>query len=183
MADIQDFEKTLKEVVNAKRLSTTKMSTLTEQCMKSIEHDTQLVSLLYRTHKSLPTGQKVSSLYVFDALARAARHAVNKHNITVDPMGTKGNCATFLNKVEGVLDSLVDDMLSSGQKELREKTKKILDIWTTNNTFSKETLAGLSAKVKTAEDKGTYQCHSFSAKSSFASASVASASVSGKIMS
>ncbi|KZO92889.1 hypothetical protein CALVIDRAFT_601164 [Calocera viscosa TUFC12733] len=153
MADLQGFEKELKEVVYAKRLSSSKINKLTELCLKSIEHDTQLVSLLYRTHKGLPTSQKVFSLYSFDALARAARHLVVKNNITVDPMGTKGNCATFLNKVEGVLDSLVEDMLSSGQKELREKTKKILDIWTTNNTFSKETLAGLSAKVKTAEDQ------------------------------
>ncbi|EJU03895.1 hypothetical protein DACRYDRAFT_21301 [Dacryopinax primogenitus] len=155
MADLQEFEKVLKDVVNAKRLSASRINTLTELCLKLIENDVQLVSLLYRTHKSLPSSQKVFSLYAFDALARAARHAVVKNKITVDPMGTKGNCATFLNKVEGVLDSLISDMLSSGGKEQREKTKKIVDIWTSNNTFSKEVLIGLSAKVKAAEDKAT----------------------------
>ena len=81
------------------------------------QNDTQLVSILYRTHKSLPTPAKVSSLYAFDSLARAARSKVTKHNLTGDVNSEKGNCATFLLKVEGVLDGLFQDMLTSGSTE------------------------------------------------------------------
>lgn len=76
------------------------------------QHDAKLVSILYRTHKGLHPACKVSGLYAFDGLARAARSYANKHRDECDPKSTKGNCATFLLKVEGVLDSLFKDMLS-----------------------------------------------------------------------
>jgi hypothetical protein len=79
--------------------------------------DTQLVSILYRTHKSLPTPAKVSSLYVFDALSRAARNQVNKQGLTGDINSEKGNAATFLLKVEGVLEGLFQDMITTGSLE------------------------------------------------------------------
>lgn len=83
----------------------------------SLQKDTQLVSILYRTHKSLPAAAKVNSLYVFDALARAARHQVNKQGLTGDINSEKGNCATFLLKVEGVLEGLFQDMIMAGSPE------------------------------------------------------------------
>jgi len=119
MASVEAFESTLKEVVKAKRLSASKMTKLTEIAMKNMEHDTQLVSILYRNHKSLSAGAKISSLYVFDALCRAARHQATKQALTGDTHADKGNCATFLLKVEGVLDGLIQDMLSSGSSEAK----------------------------------------------------------------
>lgn len=96
---------------------------LTLWCMKTtilvVQNDTQLVSILFRTHKSLPVAGKISSLYAFDALARAARNQVNKQGLTGDLNSTTGNCATFLLKVEGVLDSLYQDLVSSGNSELK----------------------------------------------------------------
>jgi protein NRD1 len=81
------------------------------------QRDTQIVSILYRTHKSLPTVAKVSSLYVFDALSRAARHQVSKQGLTGDINSETGNCATFLLKVEGVLEGLFQDMIMVGSPE------------------------------------------------------------------
>jgi protein NRD1 len=81
------------------------------------QNDTQLVSILYRTHKSLPAAAKVSSLYVFDALSRAARHQVTKHGLTGDINSKKSDAATFLLKVEGVLEGLFHDMIVSGNTE------------------------------------------------------------------
>lgn len=114
--------------MTAKRLSASKMNELTKFAMGSMEvralpataahalmvlqSDTQMVSMLYRTHKSLPPASKVSSLYVFDALARAARSHAVKHNVTGDVMASAGNSATFLLKMEGVLDGLVRDMMN-----------------------------------------------------------------------
>lgn len=71
------------------------------------------MSILYRSHKSLPVAAKVSSLYAFDALCRAARSNATKNGLTGDIHAPKGNSATFLLKVEGVLDGLVKDMISS----------------------------------------------------------------------
>lgn len=129
----------MKEVVQAKRLSASKMAKLTEIATKSMhvrrvlsgdigsmltahsrQNDTQLVSILYRTHKGLGPSQKISSLYVFDALVRAARSKVIKHGVTTpsDSSG-KGNAATFLSKIEGVVDSLFQDMMSTGSSEAK----------------------------------------------------------------
>ncbi|KAI0079378.1 hypothetical protein K474DRAFT_1592122, partial [Panus rudis PR-1116 ss-1] len=159
---IQTFEATLKEVVQAKRLSQSKMTKLTENALKCMDHDTQLVSVLYRTHKTLSPAQKISSLYTFDALARAAKHQVTKHNVSADAASEKGNCATFLLKVEGVLDGLFQDMLSLDHPDAKEKSKKIVDIWVKSNTFPSAVLARLSKLVKDAFDQGAYHVHTCS---------------------
>jgi len=86
----------------------------------SLQHDTQLVSLMYRTHKSLSASCKISSLYVFDALSRAARQQVLKHNFS-ERQGS-GNCATFLLKVAGVLEGLFQDMLAIGTTEAKVRS-------------------------------------------------------------
>lgn len=59
----------------------------------------------------------MSSLYAFDALSRAARSQVNKHAMTGDINSEKGNCATFLLKVEGILEGLFQDMTMIGTAE------------------------------------------------------------------
>lgn len=141
----QEFESLLKDVVLAKRLSASKMSNLTDIAMKSMEvrltyissccevtselqNDTQLVSTLYRTHKSLPPTAKVSSLYVFDALSRAAKHNINKNGLSGEVKTTKGNCVTFLSKIEGVLEGLFQDMMTVGNSEAKVSCfKRITD--------------------------------------------------------
>ncbi|KAG5638135.1 hypothetical protein H0H81_001654 [Sphagnurus paluster] len=126
MAFLDEFESILKEVVHAKRLSASKMTKLTEIALKSMQHDTQIVSILYRSHKSLPPAAKVSSLYVFDALSRAARSQVNKQGITGDINSPKGNSATFLLKVEGVLEGLFQDMVTTGSPEAKVSKSPLL---------------------------------------------------------
>lgn len=74
---------------------------------------------MFRTHKNLSIGSKISSLYVFDALARAARDAIDKKKVIADPTSTTGNCATFLLKLEGILDSFVQDLLATKSPELK----------------------------------------------------------------
>ena len=122
--------------MQAKRLSASKVTNLTNVAMKLMEvrlyrsqmirslnnvirlqEDTQLVSILYRTHKSLSSSAKISSLYVFDALARAAKHQVNKQNLTGNINSPKGNCATFLLRVEGILEGLFKEMIAAKSPE------------------------------------------------------------------
>lgn len=61
----------------------------------------------------------MSSLYAFDALARAARSLVHKRGITGDTKSGVGNAATFLLKMEGVLDGLFQDMVSLDNSEAK----------------------------------------------------------------
>ena len=61
----------------------------------------------------------MSSLYAFDALARAARSSVNKRGVTGDANSGKGNAATFLLKIEGVLDGLFRDMVLLDNSEAK----------------------------------------------------------------
>lgn len=82
----------------------------------SLQNDTQLVSILYRTHKTLSASCKIHSLYVFDSLSRAAKHQVDKQGLTGNLTSERGNCATFLLKVDGVLDGLFQDMAVSGSE-------------------------------------------------------------------
>ncbi|KAH8833110.1 hypothetical protein DL96DRAFT_1523421 [Flagelloscypha sp. PMI_526] len=146
MTSMDDFEKSLKEVVSAKRLSGSKMTALTETSMKLMEHDTQLVAILARTHKSLPASNKISSLYVIDAICRAARHHANKHRLTAE--SGKANSASFLTKFETMLDTVFQDMLQNAGPEGKEKSKKIVDIWTKGNTFPGPVLSRLSERIK-----------------------------------
>lgn len=143
MSALDEFENILKDVVSAKRLSASKMNKLTEIALKTLNDDAKLVAILYRTHKSLPDSAKVSSLYAFDALARAARSSVTKHGLTADVNPGKGNAATFLLKMEGVLEGLFRDMIAINNAEAKEKTKKVLDIWIKSNTFPSTMLTRL----------------------------------------
>ncbi|KAH9846125.1 hypothetical protein C2E23DRAFT_690368, partial [Lenzites betulinus] len=145
---LQAFESALKDVLKAKRISQSKMNTLTEVALKCMDSDIQMVSILYRTHRGLSISAKGASLYAFDALARAARHQVVKSHITGDLASGKGNCATFLLRIEGILDGLYRDLVLSGSDELKEKAKKILDIWTKQNTFSSAVLSPLYSLLK-----------------------------------
>jgi protein NRD1 len=74
---------------------------------------------MFRTHKQLPAASKISSLYAFDALARGAKDAIDKKKVEADPNATTGNCATFLLKLEGILESLVQDLLSTDNQEVK----------------------------------------------------------------
>ncbi|KAI0629380.1 hypothetical protein C8Q77DRAFT_1143609 [Trametes polyzona] len=115
------------------------------------QNDVQMVSILYRTHRGLSTDAKGASLYAFDALARAARNRAVKNNLVGDLTAEKGNCATFLIRIEGILDGLYQDLLSTNNDSLKEKAKKILDIWTKQNTFSSAVLSPLYAMLKQTE--------------------------------
>ncbi|TFK29689.1 hypothetical protein FA15DRAFT_663853 [Coprinopsis marcescibilis] len=145
---VSEFEPMLKDVVQSKRLSASKITKLTELTMKCLEHDTQMVSCLYRSHKSLPSSFKISSLYVFDALARAAKSRATKQGLSLDASYPTGNAATFLAKLAGVVEGLFKDMLSSDIPEGKTKTKKIMDIWVKGSTFPAEVMSSLSEIIE-----------------------------------
>lgn len=54
---------------------------------------------------------------MFDALVRAAHGYVVKHSVVADSAPGKGNAATFLAKIEAIVEGLFEDMISSGAPE------------------------------------------------------------------
>lgn len=101
------------------------------------------MSILYRTHKSLSAQAKVSSLYVFDALARDAKAQANKQNLVGDVSASKGNSATFLLKVEGVLEGLFQDMVLVGTPEAKVSFSQS-DVLTDMSTHKANILGSVS---------------------------------------
>ncbi|KAH9000328.1 hypothetical protein EDB92DRAFT_1830611 [Lactarius akahatsu] len=146
MSSLEEFENALKDVVSSKRVSVSKMNRLSDVAKRCFENDAQMVSTLYRTHKALQPQYKVPSLYAFDALARAARSHATKHGFVGDSQ--PGSSATFLLKLEAILEGLFRDMMGSGVSEGKEKAKKILDIWTKSATFPPAVLTRLENVLK-----------------------------------
>ncbi|KAH9004739.1 hypothetical protein EDB86DRAFT_3072215 [Lactarius hatsudake] len=154
MSSLEEFENALKDVVSSKRVSVSKMNRLSDVAKRCFENDAQMVSTLYRTHKALQPQYKVPSLYAFDALARAARSHATKHGFAGDSQ--PGNSATFLLKLEAILEGLFRDMMGSGVSEGKEKAKKILDIWTKSATFPPAVLTRLENVLKGDDAPGAY---------------------------
>ncbi|KAF8327803.1 uncharacterized protein EI90DRAFT_2927460 [Cantharellus anzutake] len=155
---LQEFESLLKEVVLSKRLSASKMAKLSEFSASHMDIDAQMVSAMYRTHKTLQSWQKLSSLYVFDALARTAKTLVTKGKLSPPSQQGKPNAASFLLKLEGVLEGLFRDLISiTDFPEMKDKMKKVLDIWIKAGTFPTRTLDLLSQiTLGTPMDQGAY---------------------------
>lgn len=132
----QDLEKAVKELIDLNRLSASKVKNITELAMANVEvrrwtvtasdsspqahqhpldaqHDASLVSLLFRTHKKAPAANKLSSLYVVDAISREARSRVKKK------LAKAAECEGFLTKMEMQLEKIVDEALDRGQDSHR----------------------------------------------------------------
>ncbi|WWD18622.1 hypothetical protein CI109_103075 [Kwoniella shandongensis] len=157
MGDLQQFDSLLETTIKAPRLSGTKVSQLTELSQKLIQEDHHLITTFFKLNASLPSCSqaRISSLYIFDSIARACRNAVIKgKGREVRNERGKGTQAGMLLKLEGVVDSWVDGMMDDGKggvwTEGKEKTRKIVDIWSKHGTFPQPCLDRLSSKVTNA---------------------------------
>ncbi|ORY30535.1 hypothetical protein BCR39DRAFT_528594 [Naematelia encephala] len=103
MADLKTFLSLLETTIRAPRLSGSKVQQLTSSLPALFSSDSQIVSAHLRLNKSLAPAvpQRISSLYVFDALARGCKG---------QPKGSG-----MLGKMEGVVESFVGGMLDDGK--------------------------------------------------------------------
>jgi len=79
-----------------------------------------LVTGLYKAHMAAKdSSQKINSLYVFDNIARAARSAAKKNNQSIKELAPDkpGNAGSLLFKMQGILDSIIQDMVSLAAQE------------------------------------------------------------------
>lgn len=153
-----------------------------DPCNCTPQSDAHLVATLFKCHKQAKGSHKISTLYVIDAVAREARSIVKKGKDrapgaasdtptqTLSPFPDeegytrskgvassskgKGNCASFLAKIEVFLDRLIGEVLTKGPPEHKEKVKKVLDIWNKTSTFSSEALKSAYARLNGETDAG-----------------------------
>ncbi|KAE8538913.1 hypothetical protein D1P53_005281 [Cryptococcus gattii VGV] len=152
-----EFHSLLQDTLAAPRLSASKVTHLSRLALHNVAHDHAIVTTLYKLNAALPSASqsRISSLYVFDAIARAAKSAVNKGvgKGRTNERG-KGTQASLLLKLEGVVASWVDGMIDDGKGgvwvEGREKTRKIVDIWQKGSTFPQPCLDELKGKLANA---------------------------------
>ncbi|OCF57066.1 hypothetical protein L486_05925 [Kwoniella mangroviensis CBS 10435] len=153
----QEFDKLLTATITAPRLSGSKVQKLASQAIELVAEDYQLVTTFFKLNASLPPASqsRISSLYVFDAIARAAKSDLNKGIGTqVNKERGKGTQAGLLLKLEGVVDSWIEGLLDDSKGGLwiegKEKTKKIVDIWSKAGTFPQHCLERLTKKIASA---------------------------------
>lgn len=100
----QSFLKLLDTTVRAPRLSGTKTKQLAQDSVTiPNSHDTKVVSTFLKLNNSLAPAcqQRISSLYVFDAIARENKKVAGKEG--------------FMSKMEGVVESWVRGMVDNGK--------------------------------------------------------------------
>ena len=114
----QRFDALLDTTVRASRLSGSKVQELIKLSVQLVEDDSHIVTTFFKLNRSLDSAspQRISSLYVFDAIAREARKLVDKGvGREVRGSGGKGTQASLLLKMEGVVDSWVEGLLGDGK--------------------------------------------------------------------
>lgn len=115
--------------------------------------------------------QKINSLYVFDNIARAARSAAKKNSQPIKELAPDkpGNAGSLLFKMQGILDSIIQDMVSLAVQEpmvcrtsthpsdqsnfyctTQEKALKVIRIWVKARTFPSAVLSPLEQSVESA---------------------------------
>jgi protein NRD1 len=106
----------LEAAILAPRLSGSKVQSLTASALSLADSgfDTELVTSLYKLNSALLAGStsRISSLYVFDAIARGARGAATKGK---GKAGAAGGAGGLVNKMEGVVDSWVKGMMDDAK--------------------------------------------------------------------
>ncbi|RSH87968.1 uncharacterized protein EHS24_000491 [Apiotrichum porosum] len=156
--DQQAFDDLLDKTVRAPRLSGSKIKELSDSALRLVANDHHLVTSLLRLNTSLPTAStsRISSLYVFDAIARAAKSQVDKGNgRTPSTVRGQGTNAGLLAKMEGVVESWVAGMVDDGKggvwSEGRDKTRKIIEIWRKGSTFPEACISQLAQRIAEAD--------------------------------
>ncbi|GAA6017093.1 hypothetical protein JCM11491_003254 [Sporobolomyces phaffii] len=152
MASLEALDSEIKSVIGRNKLSSSAVESIVALALDNVASDTALITLLYRHHKKSSPAHKLTSLYLIDAIARAAKSKSKRDGKAAsttprDNPATSGTCASFLKKLEGLLSKLVLDVWENAPSEHREKVRKVLDIWTKAGTFSSSTLARLGNKL------------------------------------
>ncbi|WVQ73288.1 hypothetical protein IAR50_002856 [Cryptococcus sp. DSM 104548] len=153
--NLKEFTTLLSTTINAPRLSASKVTTLANSAQFLATEAQQIIAVFYKLNSSLPPASqaRVSSLYVFDAIARACKGKPKEK-----AEGGERARAKMLSKLEGVAASWVKGMTDDGKRgvwvEGKEKTRKVIDIWQKHGTFSQSCLDDLRTRLNAKSSNG-----------------------------
>ncbi|GAA5961998.1 hypothetical protein JCM3765_007191 [Sporobolomyces pararoseus] len=163
MTSLEALDSQVKSVISKNKLSSSAVDSIVQAALDNVSSDTALITLLYRHHKKATPTHKLTSLYLIDAIARAARSKYKKEGKAKqqeessttpkdeppqpETSAGSGTCGSFLKKIEGLLSKIVLDVWENAPVEHREKVRKVMDIWTKAGTFSSSALARLGNKL------------------------------------
>ncbi|GMK53764.1 hypothetical protein CspeluHIS016_0103500 [Cutaneotrichosporon spelunceum] len=156
---VKAFDSLLGRTVVNSRLSGSKVKELQELAIKAVAHDHELVTSLLKLNTSLPPAStaRISSLYVFDAIARAAKAKAAGTQVSTER--GRGTPAGLLAKMEAVVGEWIQGMVDDGKggvwSDGRDKTRKVVEIWRKGSTFPDSCVNQLAARIAAASTPGS----------------------------
>ncbi|TIB71348.1 hypothetical protein E3Q23_02457 [Wallemia mellicola] len=155
---LKEFDSVLREtVVHRSTLSNTRVERITYICSKNLAMGSQhMASSILEAHKERKA-KKVSSLYTLHALVQQGHRAIRKGSRESD------DWKTFLSAIESILGDFFDESIKRLDRELKvglfdetslnvnpklkEKSLKILKMWSQMGIFNKPLLEILMEKI------------------------------------
>ena len=142
----QDFDAQVMALVDAGRLSSSKMKSITQLASQNLQvrllgtscgpkshglpcaqNDAHLVSTLFRIHKRAKPANKIWSFYVVDAISRDCRSSLKAAAVKGKAASSsKGSAASFLQKMESCLERIFDEIWERGLPEHRVRIRQIM---------------------------------------------------------
>ncbi|KAK0535395.1 hypothetical protein OC835_002379 [Tilletia horrida] len=166
----------LSEAIKSNKLSSSRVERIKTLSLATL-HDPAFASALLRVHLKAPASHKLTSFYIFDAVARQARDIVRKNGAGFDASGSQppaddgtadgsgaqpqpgtaealvAGAKTFLSVLDGVAEEVTESTFRDVQPDHREKVRKVIDIWMKANTFSHDLLDDITKKLNSVETK------------------------------
>ncbi|VEU22653.1 DEKNAAC103386 [Brettanomyces naardenensis] len=143
---VEDFERILKEMGSIKPpgVSGSRIKKLKELFLSNVDQESQLVQKLYDGCKASPASNKLGPLYVVDAVVRGLIDELGKSAnggaVEIPKDAPDGTAAAAVLKIQTLVGSIVEDAVKDSSDDVKEKIRKLLEIWDNCHTFDQDTL-------------------------------------------
>ncbi|CAD6897649.1 unnamed protein product [Tilletia caries] len=175
-AAVEAVTTALNEAIKSNKLSSSRVDRIKTLSLATL-HDPSFASTILRVHLKAPSSHKLTSFYIFDAVARQARDVVRKNGAGFDVSGAQppeddgtgeasderpqpgtpaalvSGAKAFLSFLDGVAEEVTESTFRAVQPEHREKVRKVIDIWMKANTFGQDLLEDITTKLNSVEVK------------------------------
>ncbi|ODQ66111.1 hypothetical protein NADFUDRAFT_51379 [Nadsonia fulvescens var. elongata DSM 6958] len=145
----EKFDKALEALLALKPpgVSGNKLGVIRDIATKNIELESVFIQKLYTHFKKTPTSHKLGAVYTVDIIARRWQEEANKAEQPISSAAEDGTFGSGLFKISNMIESLMDNaMYPAPADDIKEKMRKVLDIWEKAGTFPSETLERIRSK-------------------------------------
>ncbi|KAL9938390.1 hypothetical protein V8E36_003013 [Tilletia maclaganii] len=173
-AAVEAVTAALHEAIKSNKLSSSRVERIKNLSLATL-HDPAFPSALLREHLKASASHKLTSFYIFDAVARQARDIVRKNGAGFDVSGAQPPASngadggaqpeagtpealvaaakSFLSFLDGVAEEVTETTFRDVFPDHKEKVRKVIDIWGKASTFSPDLLGDISKKLNSVEAK------------------------------